>query len=257
MIRRMKVASASSIFRFSVILPLVGAILGALIGMWVKEGIAPLIIGAVWGGFVGFRAAKAEYALAKSRFFFVHYVRMADPPTQRMVVQMFGALLMWWLTDVDAFACLAILLGLCYLLNLMQFVYALIAVAIVNFVKNKVHTERQREIAGVSGNIISNSINTYIYWLLWPAICLAIGLAFPQEFGGDYDWIYRLLAAWACPYMAANYSSREYRLAESDEERERQVRIFRRWTMLLLALFAFYAHFPAIPAVLYFWWIWT
>ena len=104
MIRRMKIASALSIVRISVILPLVGVILGALIGLWVEEGIVFPIIGAVWGGGIGLRAAFADMHLEESRYaIFSLYGREGAPKSWGLVVQALGAGLIGWLTDIYAF----------------------------------------------------------------------------------------------------------------------------------------------------------
>ena len=240
-----------SVFPFSVILPLVGAVLGALIGGWVDEGIAPPVIGAAWGGLVGSRAAGADSVLANSRLIFLR-MGLRDPWGNRMEPQALGALLIGWLADVDAFICIGVLLGLGALATMALFAFGLAMIPIVSFASKRLRTPRQRKIFDIAGGVaVSMPVSAYIYWLFLPALCLTTGLWFAHQSGGNYDWAYRLLAAWLCPYLVACWSKREYRLAESDDERKRQIPIFRFGTMGLMALFALYAYFPEIPAFLF------
>ena len=250
--------NALSIFRLSVILPLVGVILGVLIGMWVKEGIAPLIIGAVGGGVVGFRAATASNVLAQARFEILRLWGKAGYPRSLTIMsQAFGAWLIGWLADWDILKYIGVLLGLGILSTIVLNVFGLAVVGILILLEKKMHIAKLPKIAHfLLGITISMPISTYIYYLSWPAICLATSGWFSHQSGEDSDWIYRLIAAWACPYLVSSLSESEYSLATSDKDRELQARIYQRTTMLWLGLFALYAYFPKIPATLYFWWNW-
>ena len=254
----MKFVSASSIFRLSVILPLVGAILGALIGMWVEEGIVPLIIGAAWGGAMGFRAAKADEVLAHARFEILRlWGGVGYPKSLTLISQVLGAGLIGWLADVYALKFIAILLGLGCILAAVTHIIGRVLIMVGIFVGNIISAEKISSVFRYAVNSFMMFMLAYIYWLAWPAICSMAGALFANHPEVTHDWMYRLIAAYICLHLGYNLAKTEYCLIGSDEERKRTASIFRQSSMLWLALFVLYAHFPEIPTLLYFWWVWT